>query len=466
MRIINNFKYLALSATAAAGLCVAQGQTLPRLRVSDNARFFVQQDGSPFLYLGDTAWGLFHFNREDADLYLKDRAAKKFTVIQAIIAHWGGLDTKNAYGQTVFVNRDPKQPNEEYFRHVDWAVTRAESMGLYVALVPIWSVEYVRQERSVLDKSSAFSYGKFLGNRYRDKPVIWILGGDWLADGLEDVWRAMAAGITEGGGGTHLKTFHPTGVYTSSRWFHNDPWLDFNMLQTGHKILNRSYELVERDYVRSPAKPVVDGESGYEGIVNNLVTYKPGDRVIEAEDVRRMAYCSVFAGAAGVAYGSHGVWNYRSSGRQVSSRWGPDTPFREALQRLGGSQLQYLRALIESRPMLLRLPDQWMLNGDPSSTANRVQATKASDCSYAFVYISTGAPVSVRVKAHIYENVKGKVVKAYWYDPRLGTSTLIGDFQNPATLDFKPPTSGPGNDWVLVLDDASKNYPAPGKKAQ
>jgi hypothetical protein len=33
--------------------------------------------------LGDTAWELFHrLTREEADLYLKDRAAKGFTVIQ------------------------------------------------------------------------------------------------------------------------------------------------------------------------------------------------------------------------------------------------------------------------------------------------------------------------------------------------------------------------------------------------
>ena len=79
----------------AAGLCLAQGQ-LPRLRVSDNGRYLVKQDGSPFFYLADTAWGLFHFNREDVDLYLKTRAAQRFTAIQAIVAHYGGLDSPNA----------------------------------------------------------------------------------------------------------------------------------------------------------------------------------------------------------------------------------------------------------------------------------------------------------------------------------------------------------------------------------
>ena len=41
------------------------GNELPRLKVGDNKRFIVTQDGKPFFYLGDTAWELFHrLNRE------------------------------------------------------------------------------------------------------------------------------------------------------------------------------------------------------------------------------------------------------------------------------------------------------------------------------------------------------------------------------------------------------------------
>jgi len=140
----------------AAGLSFAQGQ-LPRLRVSDNGRYLVKQDGSPFFYLADTAWGLFHFNREDADLYLKTRAAQRFTAIQAVVAHYGGLDSPNAYGQTVFVNKDPAHPNEAYFQQVDYVVNEAESLGLYVALVPLWCKEYVNEKGSILTRETAFS---------------------------------------------------------------------------------------------------------------------------------------------------------------------------------------------------------------------------------------------------------------------------------------------------------------------
>ncbi|MEJ2238994.1 MAG: DUF4038 domain-containing protein, partial [Gemmatimonadales bacterium] len=74
-----------------------QGQ-LPRLQVSDNGRYLVTEAGNPFFYLGDTAWELFHrLNREEADLYLEQRAAQGFTVIQAVVlAEFDGLTQPNA----------------------------------------------------------------------------------------------------------------------------------------------------------------------------------------------------------------------------------------------------------------------------------------------------------------------------------------------------------------------------------
>ena len=59
----------------------------------------------------------------------------------------------------MFVNKDPAHPNEAYFQHVDYVVNEAESLGLYVALVPIWCKEYVNEKGSVLTRETAFSYG-------------------------------------------------------------------------------------------------------------------------------------------------------------------------------------------------------------------------------------------------------------------------------------------------------------------
>ena len=61
--------------------------------------------------------------------------------------------------------------------------------------------------------------------------------------------------------------------------------------------------------------------------------------------------------------------------------------------------------------------------------------------------------------------ISGKTVKAWWYNPRNGESTEIGEFDNSGGREFDPPgDAGRGNDWVLVLEDSSGNYGTPGTK--
>jgi hypothetical protein len=54
-------------------------------------------------------------------------------------------------------------------------------------------------------------------------------------------------------------------------------------------------------------------------------------------------------------------------------------------------------------------------------------------------------------------------LQAYWYNPRNGTSTAIGTVNNNGVREFVPPSSGYGQDWILVLDDAEKKYPIAGR---
>ena len=105
--------------------------SLPQLRVSENHRFLVTTEGRPFFWLADTAWELFHrLNREEACVYLEDRAKKGFTVIQCVLlAELDGLKAPNAYGNTPLLDNDPCRPdikdgpNNDYWDHVDFIKT-------------------------------------------------------------------------------------------------------------------------------------------------------------------------------------------------------------------------------------------------------------------------------------------------------------------------------------------------------
>ena len=103
---------ILILAMALFSLCCASAQNLGKLEVSENGHFLQYADGSPFFYLGDTAWELFHrLNREQADTYLHDRAEKGYNVIQAVaLAELDGVDVDNAYGHKPLVNRNPAKP--------------------------------------------------------------------------------------------------------------------------------------------------------------------------------------------------------------------------------------------------------------------------------------------------------------------------------------------------------------------
>ncbi|MEM7657102.1 MAG: DUF4038 domain-containing protein, partial [Bacteroidota bacterium] len=308
-------------------------QLLP-FKVSENGRFFVHADGSPFFYLGDTAWELLHrLSREEMDLYFRDRAAKGYTVVQCVIlSEVDGLTVPNAEGNLPLVEMNLDQPNEAYFELVDYAVERAKAYGLRLGLLPTWG-RYVKDHEKwkLFTPESAERFGKFLGQRWKGEPhLFWIIGGDRGPEGQEEVWDKLALGLHKGDGG-RLMTYHIYGGRSSSEVFHEAPWLDFNLIQSGHMHpAAPNYEQVAKDYALSPIKPTLDGEPNYEGMPIGFREY--GGRFGPYE-VRRAAYWSVFAGGCGVTYGHNSVWQMHPGGEKGWA--GADISWKEAIHAPG-----------------------------------------------------------------------------------------------------------------------------------
>jgi hypothetical protein len=287
------------------------------LRVSENKRFLQHADGAPFFYLGDTAWELFHrASREDADIYLANRAQKGFTVIQAVaVAEFDGLNTPNRYGHLPFENADPAHPavrdGSDYWDHVDYIVDKANESGMYMGFLPTWGRYWHDGNPPLFNPENAYRYGLFLGKRYKDKKLIWILGGDRNVDSNlhRETIKAMARGLRDGDGGAHLITFHPSGGRGSAEWFHGEEWLDFNMRQNGHNAdYTNNYSKTLDDYHRTPVKPVIDGEPLYED--HPLSFNAAGLGHSTAADIRRAIYWDMFNGACGHTYG----WDVKKTG--------------------------------------------------------------------------------------------------------------------------------------------------------
>lgn len=442
------------------------GSSIAQLRVSENQRYLQAADGKPFFWLGDTAWELFHrLTREEAEKYLTNRADKGFTVIQAVaLAELDGLRDPNAYGEVPLQNEDPTMPNEAYFQHVDFIIRKAEQLGLYIGLLPTWGDKVFKSTwgkgPEIFNIDNARVYGKWIGTRYKNqKNIIWILGGDRNPRNENDVaiWRAMADGIAEGVGGHDraLMTFHPQPNSLeeggSSRWFHNDAWLDFNMFQTGHCRENNVWDRIQHVYNLKPVKPVVDGEPLYE---DHPVCFNAKDLgTSSAYDVRKLAWFDVFAGAFGHTYGCHDIWQMYAPHREPIN--GPHFPWYVAIDLPGAGQLKYLRQLIEARPVLDRVPDQSLIT-DALNANDRIQATRGKD--YIMVYSAQGKKFIVNTG-----KISGNILAAHWYNPRNGDIKEAGKSAKKSQMEFTPPTSGYGHDWVLIIDDVSRNYELPKK---
>jgi hypothetical protein len=419
------------------------------LSLSRDRRSLVNSRGKPFFYLADTAWHLFDkTSRAEADLYLETRAAQGFTVIQAEVnARFRG----NKDGDRAFVNNDPTRPNEAYFEYVDYVVNKANSLGMYVALVPLdskWS------QNGTFNVDNVYAYGRFLGGRYAKSKIIWVLGGDVPGDKGAGVgmWREMAYGLARGAANRDQSkvtvTFHPIYGRSASEWFGNDEWLDFDSFQSGHGQNPGNYNTIAKNYAKSPARPQMDIESGYEDIPVGL--QKEAKR-LTAYDVRKAAYWSLFAGSFGVTYGNNNVWQFVSdpSARNLATE-----SWKNSLKTAGATSMQVLRRLTLSRPLLGRAPDQSLIVGSSLGGGDHIQATRGGDSSYAFVYTASGKAVTVNLS-----KLTGTKIEARWYNPRKGKSAYLGTLAKSGNRTFTAPTSG--DDWVLVLDDASKKYGKP-----
>jgi hypothetical protein len=430
------------------------------LKVSENGRFLIHEDGTPFFYLGDTAWELFHrLSKEESERYLENRRAKGFTVIQAVVlAELDGLNTPNSEGNKPLFENDPLKPNEAYFSHIDWVIIKAAEKGLYIGLLPTWGDKVDKRWGTgpvIFNIDNAFRYGQWIGKRYRDFPnIIWINGGDRSGGGNNyGVWNAIGEGI-KSVDPDHLMTFHPMGENSSSEWFHNSGWLDFNMCQTGHG--QRSYaiykRIILRDFDLNPVKPCFDGEPRYE---DHPVGWNPGVLGwFNDEDIRQALYWDLFSGAFGHTYGCHPIWQMKTPDREpvglVRNNW------YDVLDLPGAYDLIHARRLVESRPFLSRVPDQTLIVPAYYPETDYIVATRGEG--YAFIYFPTGWDAEI-----ILDKIGAKTVTAYWYDPRTGESKLIDTFPGQGNRKFTPPSGGRGNDWILVLDDSSKGYKAPGK---
>lgn len=456
MRLITLFSSIALTIGSAA---------LPDLKVASDHRHLETVDGKSFFLLGDTAWELFHrLTREETELYLKNRADKGFNTVLAVALAEFEFDQPNAYGEMPLENNDPTQPRDAYFQHVDWVVDKAASLGLYTAMLPTWGDKWNKKwgkGPEIFTPENAATYCEWLAKRYRDKPVIWILGGDRPveSDPQLAIIRAMACGLKKGDGGKHLITFHPSGGRNSSDFWADESWLDFHMFQSGHgKQASANYDKNAKNLALPVLKPTLDGEPCYEDHpVRGLMKDKQATLWFNDYDVRRAAWWSVLSGACGHVYGTHSIWQFHDLTKrkqQTDAR----TPWQEAMDLPGAAQMGVMKKFIEGLDWTkLRRDDSFVsLQGAAKQPENKPMAAVSEDETFAVIYVPEWKDNSIFPEvgklAVPFDQLDARAYDAATAKPLGLLSTVSGMVSykaapNPLSSEPEPAI----RDWVLVL---------------
>jgi hypothetical protein len=441
--------------------------TLSPLKVSGDGHILVDAQGRPFFWLGDTAWNLFsRLNEGEAARYLKHRRRQGFTVIQAHLLD-GDFDRPGGEASQAFLGGDFDRPNPAYWRKADRIIDEAARQGLYFALLPAWARRYSEGKSPRLgDAAQAERYGAWLGRRYRHHShIIWILGGD-AKPTRHEIYDALAAGLTRGSGrGAEgiLISYHPPGgtyrppATSTSEWYHDKVWLDFNMIQSGHRVGNRNYARIAEDYAKTPAKPTLDSEPAYEA---HPILHSFANGEFKATELRRRAYWSVLAGAFGFTYGANGVWQMDSPGR-IQKDTHHNLYWYDALDLPGAQQMAHVKNLFTTRLEAGRVPDNSILASPPGDADDLKIAARSAGGEVWMIYSTNGSPFRVRL-----DKVAASRIQAWWFNPRNGLTYAQNDvtsykpfaeFAPQGEREFAPPgRPDPDNDWILILEPTSR----------
>lgn len=459
----------------------------PALTVHAGGHYF-QAAGRPVTWVGDTAWLLIHgATRAEASYYLATRARQGFNVIQAVVlAEFDGVRQPSALGLLPFKDQDTDRPEPAYFDHVVEIVDEAARHGLYVALLPTWGDKLEGSWGTgptlftLDDLPKARRFAEYLAKRLAGRHnVIWMLGGDrppfidagspqWQRDYLQreahreamdwrPIWREMAAGIRHVAGDATLIGFHPAGgLEGTSKDMHHETWLSFHGLQSGHGAGHDVpvWEAVARDFALAAPKPVLDLEPNYEDHpVNPWPAWNPALGYFRDDDVRRQIYRALFAGAAGVTYGHHAVWQLAGARRAPINF--PDRGWEDALWRPGARHAGLARALMDSRASFGRQPLPQLLNNPWPQPACHAVATGDLAAGSVMVYLPCASqPIELDLAG-----LAGRQLTAWLFDPRTGIAQPAGHPTPAARVPFTTPAHGP--DWVLVIDDDARGFPLP-----
>ncbi len=410
-------------------------------------------------------------NNSDIDTYLSDRASRGFNLVWIALADNAYHDPvgsqKNALGQDLwggkadFTNEDPS-----YWAHVDYVIRRAAVYGITVLAGPAFagafggcdeSGGYCPDIKSASDAAMT-DYGVFLGNRYKSYPnIVWLIGGDANISREGSAFYSklndLALGI-KSADPNHLMVVEAandkTGGEASWKYFGGASWLDVSTIYT---------TCFCPDFATHTMQVLSQSSSGYSGghapffVVED---WYEGEHNTTPLELRQEAYQSILNGAyAGGMFGNSAILAFSATCcAKMSQSW------QSQLKSPGTLGREYLGRLMRSREHWKMVPDlaHAVVTAGYGSGSTLTTTSRTSDGQTIIAYIPNGNSTTLTVDMSKITDI-GSQANCWWFNPRDGSTTLMGTYANAGSHDFTPPDS---NDWVLVIDAADANWGGPG----
>lgn len=405
------------------------------LRREQGKRHLVDSAGRPFFLHGDTCWSIVaELTREDADVYLRDRAARGVNAIltSTLVRYHARNAPRNAAGAHPFRSGalDFAEPNEAYFAQVDWVFDRAAALGMAVLTAPAnfgfgGGQGGFYQELRAVGPERVRAYARYVGARYAGRDnILWVMAGDYTPPEMEIV-RAIAAGIREGGS-KGLMMAHPRGFQSGFDAFGGETWLDVNTLYTYGSMA----EMAAREYARPGPLPFILFESFYE----NEHDSKPLRH-------RQQAYEALLHGACGHIFGNNPMWYFTGPGLQGVYR----DDWKQQLGGEGSRAMQVLREVFLSVDWPRLAPDRDNRFLPPMGDPLETRPVAATAETFAIAYTPRGGALKVD-----FGRLRGRPTAA-WVDPVDGRRIPVeGALSGVRDLATPGPNAGAAADWVLV----------------
>ncbi len=429
------------------------------LKLSADQRYLTYGDTTPFLWIGDTAWQApVGATQEEWEIYVRDRAAKKFTVLHVSARTHSEISGagRDRDGNRPFLDSGIAKWNPAFWQNFDRKVQYANAQGLVVLVVGICSPlpPKLMPDKRMPTETDARRFARNLAARLMGNFVIFSPGFDEDEFGGVTEERITQAGEElQHAAPLHLRTNHPNpdepGKSYSERYY-GKPFVDFAGLQSGRgkpdpPAAERCAQMVIQRclalYGRNPWKPLVNLEARYDS---------PYNQADLPRLPRSCGYWTFLSGAAGYSYGCRPVWTWGNpyfTPKYDGATW----PWSEGMNQPSSTEVKHLSEYLSTIEWWRLTPAHDLIRNQSPQWIRRMAFARAVAGDLAVAYLPDDEEIQLDLSAF------PTPMKGRWFDPRSGTYRDRQErLDNSGLATIRRPGNG---DWVLTLTPASPPKP-------